>query len=196
MGSLLQEFGPEIWVADGPVVSFYGFPYRTRMAVIRLSGGGLFVWSPVVLSSALRREIDALGPVRHLVSPNNRLHHLYLGEWKAAYPEACLYASPGLQRKRRDLAFDAELDDAPEQEWAADIDQVVIRGSFALTEAVFFHRRSRTALFADLIQNFPRDWFTGWRGLVARLDGIVAPNPGAPREWRASFLDRRAAGRA
>jgi len=173
-------------------VSFYGFPYPTRMAVIRLSDGGLFVWSPVALAPALEREIDALGPVRHLVSPN-RLHHLFLGEWKAAYPQARLYASPGLRRKRRDLAFDAELGDRPEPEWTADIDQVVMRGSFALTEVVFFHHASRSVLFADLVQNFPRDWFKGWRGLVARLDGIVAPNPGAPREWRASFLDRRAA---
>jgi Domain of unknown function (DUF4336) len=190
--SALQEFGPEIWVADGPVVSFYGFPYPTRMAVIRLSAGELFVWSPVAPSAALRRDIDALGPVRHLVSPN-RLHHLYLGAWQAAYPQARLYASPGLRRKRRDLAFEAELGELPPAEWAADIDQVVMRGSFAMTEVVFFHRASGTALFADLIENFPRDWFKGWRGFASRLDGIVAPDPGAPREWRASFLDRRAA---
>jgi hypothetical protein len=38
----LQPFGPEIWVADGPVASFHGFPYSTRMAVIRLSDGSLF----------------------------------------------------------------------------------------------------------------------------------------------------------
>ncbi len=69
----------------------------------------------------------------------------------------------------------------------------MVRGSFALTEVVFFHRASRTVLFADLIQNFPRDWFTGWRGFVCRLGGIVAPNPGTPRDWRTSFLDRRAA---
>jgi hypothetical protein len=37
------------------------------------------------------------------------------------------------------------------------------------------------------------DWFSGWRGIVARLDGICAPNPGAPREWRASFVNRQAA---
>ena len=66
-------------------------------------------------------------------------------------------------------------------------------GSFALTEVVFFHRGSPTALFADLIQNFPRDWFKGWRGFLARHGGIVAPNPGAPSDWRASFLNRRAA---
>ena len=70
-------------------------------------------------------SIDALGPVRYLVSPN-ALHHLFLAEWKAAYPAARLYASPRLRRKRKDLAFEATLAEAPEPEWAADIDQVVV----------------------------------------------------------------------
>lgn len=192
MSGPLLQFGPEIWIADGPVTSFHGFPYPTRMAVIRLSNGSLFVWSPVALSDSLRASINALGQVRHLVSPN-ALHHLFLGEWKSAYPAAHLYASPRLRRKREDLSFDAELSDAPEPEWAVDIDQVVLRGSFALTEVVFFHRGARTALFADLIQNFPRDWFKGWRGLLARHGGIVAPNPGTPSDWRLSFFNRRAA---
>jgi hypothetical protein len=191
-GAHLHEFGPGIWVSEGPVVPCYGFPYPTRMALVRLSDGGLFVWSPIALSVTLEREIDALGPVRHLVSPNS-IHHRFLGEWKSAYPHARLYASPGLRKKRRDLTFDVDLGDSPQPEWAADIDQVLMLGSFAMTEVVFFHRSSRTAIFADLIENFPRDWFKGWRGLVARLDGIVAPNPGAPREWRASFVNRRAA---
>ena len=192
MSEKLSQFGPEIWIADGPVTSFHSFPYSTRMAVIRLSDGSLFVWSPIALSDPLRAAIDVLGPVRHLVSPN-ALHHLFLGEWKSAYPAARLYASPRLRGKRRDLGFDAELGDAPEPEWAADIDQLVFHGSFALSEIVFFHRTSHSVLFADLIQNFPYDWFKGWRGVVARRGGIVAPNPGTPRDWRASFLDRRAA---
>ncbi len=191
MSKVLREFAPAIWMSDGPVVSFFGFRYPTRMALIKLSDGRLFVWSPVALSAALKRDIDALGPVHFLVSPN-RLHHLFLADWKSAYPQARLYASPGLRGKRKDLAFDAELGETPEPEWAADIDQVPIPGS-PLTEVEFFHRASRTAIFADLIQNFPRDWFKGWRGVVARLDGICAPNPGAPREWRAMFLNRRAA---
>ena len=188
----LQPFGPVIWIANRPVVSFYGFPYSTRMAVIRLSDGSLFVWSPVALSAALRAAVDALGPVRHLVSPN-ALHHLFLAEWTSAYPDARLYASPRLRRKCQDLSFNAELGDVPEPAWAGDIDQVVLHGSFALTEIVFFHRHSRTALFADLIQNFPPDWFKGWRGVVARLGGIVAPHPSAPSDWRSSFVNREAA---
>jgi hypothetical protein len=142
------------------------------MAIARLSNGDLFVWSPIALTEALRQEIDAVGPVRHLVSPN-QLHHLWLNDWKAAYPGARIYASPGLSNKRRNIAFDAELGDTPEPGWASELDQVLVRGSLAMTEVVFFHRVSPTALFADLIQNFPPGWFKGWRGAVARLDGIV-----------------------
>ena len=191
-GTRLRAFGPEIWIADGPTVSFFTFPYPTRMALIRLSTGGLFVWSPVALTAELKAEVEALGEPRFLVSPN-MLHHLFLGEWKQTYSQAKLIASPGLGRRRKDVAFDAELGDTPDPGWAADIDQVLVNGSVVMTEAVFFHRASRTAIFADLIENLPRDFTTGWRGVVARLDGIVEPNPGAPREWRASFLDRKAA---
>jgi hypothetical protein len=195
MAAPLQEFGPDIWVGEGPVVPFLGFAYPTRMAIVRLSDGGLFAWSPIAFSAELKQAVDDLGPVRFLISPN-KLHHLFLGAWKQAYPQAGLYASPGLRDKRKDLAFDADLGDAPDPAWAGDIDQVVVHGSRFLTEVVFFHRASRTAIFTDLIENFPPDWFTGWRGVIARLDGIVAPHPGAPRELRASSLFRRRQARA
>ena len=40
-GRGLRQFGPAIWIADGPPVSFLGFPYPTRMAVMKLIEGGL-----------------------------------------------------------------------------------------------------------------------------------------------------------
>lgn len=67
--SLLAPFGPEIWLADGPQTEVIGFRYPTRMAVIRLAGGGLLIWSPVALSAPLRNELKALGEVRYLVAP-------------------------------------------------------------------------------------------------------------------------------
>ena len=94
----LTEFGPGIWVGEGPVVQFFRFPYPTRMVVMRLADGGLFVWSPIALKPELKAAVDGLGPVRFLVSPN-LLHHLFLGEWKTAYPHARLYASPGLAQE-------------------------------------------------------------------------------------------------
>jgi hypothetical protein len=136
--------------------------------------------------------IHNLGRVRHPVSPN-ALHHRFPGDWKSAYPEARLCAPPGLQRKRKDLAFDVEPGDAPEGIWRADIDQAVVPGSFMLTEIMFFHCGSQTALFADLIQNFRPDWFKGWHGLLARSGVVVTQNPGAPSDWRSTFINRRAA---
>jgi hypothetical protein len=188
----LSPFGDELWVADGPVRSFYGFAYPTRMAVIRLDDGELFLWSPVRLDEGLRGEVDALGRVAHLVEPN-ALHHLFLPNWVEAYPNARAYAPPGLAKKRRDIAFDAQLGDAPQPAWAGQIEQIPLEGSVTLTEILFFHHKSRTALICDSIQSFPRGWFKGWRGLLARLDGIVQPGAGAPREWRLSFVNRAAA---
>jgi hypothetical protein len=188
----VTPFGDDIWVADGPEVAVAGFRYPTRMAVIRLSGGGLFVWSPIRLSDSLRAEVDALGPVRHIVAPNS-LHHLFLQEWKAAYPSAKVYAPPGLRRKRKDIAFDADLDDEPSADWAGEIDQVMMAGNFITIEVVFFHAKSGTVLFTDLLQQIPARLLSGWRAVVAKLDLMVGSEPQVPRKFRLAFTDRRAA---
>jgi hypothetical protein len=189
---MLRPFGEEIWLADGPTTAVAGFRYPTRMAVVRLSDGALFVWSPTSLSDDLRKEIDALGEVRYLIAPNS-LHHLFLGEWRHAYPAARLFAAPGLRQRREDLDFHADLEDAPASEWSEEIDQVLMRGNLITTEVVFFHYRSGTAIFTDLIQHFSPTWFTGWRAVVARLDLMTAAEPRTPRKFRNTFVDRRAA---
>jgi hypothetical protein len=189
---MLQPFGEEIWLADGPTAAVAGFGYPTRMAVIRLSGGALFIWSPIPLSQGLRAAVDALGAVRYVIAPNS-LHHLFLGEWRRAYPGARLYAPPGLRKRRKDIDFDGDLDDAPAPEWSEDIDQVLVRGNLITTEVVFFHRKSRTVIFTDLIQHFGPTSFTGWRAVVARLDLMAAPEPETPRKFRTAFVNRRAA---
>jgi hypothetical protein len=193
--SRLQYFGPGLWTAEGPVVSFSGFPYPTRMAVIRLSGERLFIWSPIAPEPDLLREVESLGKVAFLISPN-KIHHLSLSDWSRAFPDAQLWASPGLPKKRPDLAFTGTLSDQPEAAWAGEIDQVHVTGSFMMSEIVFFHPESRTALFCDLIENFPQGWFKGWRAWVARLGGIVQPNIGAPGDWRITFLRRAPARQA
>jgi hypothetical protein len=189
---MLKPFGEEIWLADGPAVFVAGFGYPTRMAVIRLSGGGLFIWSPVTLTDELQAAVEALGEVRFLVAPNS-LHHLFLSQWRDAYPYARLFAPPGLRERRKDLDFDTDLGDAPYPDWASDIDQVVVPGNLITTEVVFFHRASRTAIFTDLIQHFAPAEFKGWRGLVARLDLMAAPQPEVPHKFRFTFVGRHAA---
>lgn len=192
---MLQEFGKEIWIAAGPKVTVLGFDYSTRMAVLRMADGGLFIWSPTPFSPAMRYLLDTLGPVRHIVAPNS-LHHLFLADWVTAYPDALLHGTVRLQRKRRDLQFDARLTDTPAPDWAEEVDQVLVGGNLLTSEAVFFHRPSATVLFTDLLQQLPSDWYKGWRAKVARLDLMVSPEPTVPRKFRAACINRRAARKA
>lgn len=189
---MLEAFGPSLYVADGPAVSFYGFRYPTRMAVVRLGDGSAWVWSPVALTEKLGRGVENIGPVRHIVSPN-KLHHLFLKDWLKRWPNARLYSPPGLARKEPKIRFHAILGDEADPAWAADIDQAVFRGSFAMEEVVFFHRASSTAIVGDLVQRFPEEEISGWSGFLMRLDGLVGKRGSTPREWRASFLRRRPA---
>lgn len=189
---MLVPFAPEIWIADGSTVATAGFRYRTRMIVIRLPDQALWVWSPIPPCDGLRAEINALGPVRFVVAPNS-LHHLFISDWLAAWPEAKGYAAPGLPAKRPDVGFARELDDAPVPEWGGAVEHVVVRGNLIATEVVFFHRLSGTVLFTDLLQNFPAGWFRGWRAVVAWLDLMTETEPCVPRKFRMSFVNRSAA---
>jgi Domain of unknown function (DUF4336) len=189
----LIEFGPEIWIAQGPIVTAAaGFRYPTRMAVIRLANGGLAIWSPIALTDTLQARLSALGKVCYLFPPNS-LHHVFLDAWQKAYPGARTYAPPGLREKRKDIRFDGDFDEAMVAAWTEDIDLAIMRGNLITTEIVFFHRRSGTILFADLIQQFRPGWFTGWRAVVARLDFMTGAEPSVPRKFRLAFTDRSAA---
>jgi hypothetical protein len=174
------------------VTAAAGFHYPTRMAVIRLAGGELVIWSPIALSEPLRAEVEALGSVRYLVPPN-ALHHTFLADWQQAYPEAMVFAPPGLREKRADIRLDADFGDAPIAAWSGEIDHAIMWGNRITSEVVLFHRESRTAIFTDLLQQFPRGWFAGWRALVARLDLMEGSEPAVPRKFRVAFRDRKAA---
>ncbi|MGA0601408.1 hypothetical protein ACO2Q3_11960 [Caulobacter sp. KR2-114] len=192
MAGPLREFAPDLWLADGPVVSaIAGFRYPTRMAVMRLGDGGLALWSPVAMDADLRAAVEALGPVRWLIAPN-ALHDSFIGEVMAAWPDAQALAPPGLQARRPELAFAGALADAPPAAWAGALERVIVPNSIA-SEAVFFHRPSGAVIFTDLLQHFRPGWFTGWRALVARLDLMTGPEPAVPRKFRAAVRDRQAA---
>ncbi len=195
---MLEQVHDALWLAEGEIVSFFGFPYPTRSVIARLASGDLWVWSPVKLTADLRNEVDGLGSVRHLVSPN-KLHHLYLQEWKAAYPEAQLWGPQTTIKKRPDIKFREALVDSPPAEWLADLDQAWFRGSLAMDEIVFLHRPSATAIIADLIQTFSDHFLRehwGWWRFLARLDGLTREKACAPLEWRLSFINRAPARRA
>ena len=190
----LKPVAPEIWVVDGGSIRFYGMPFPTRMTVIRLASGELFIHSPVALAGDLRAEVSALGPVRYLVAPN-WIHYAWVRDWQQAFPESLSWASPGVRARALgrgvDIAFDAELGDEAPPEWAGQIDQVVADSGWH-REVVFFHRASRTLVLTDLIENLEPQHLPWWFRLLARAGGVLAPEGGMPRDMALSFRRRRA----
>lgn len=199
----LKPVGEDIWVVDGPLVRMAypggSMPFPTRMVVVRLGSGELFLWSPTEPAEGLRSEIDALGPVRHLVSPN-RIHYAHIAAWKRAYPEAEAWASPGVRERaasqRMDVSFDADLGDRAESAWCEDLDQLIFRGGRFMEEVVFFHRKTRTLILADLIENFEPDKVGGFYRWLIRLAGAADPDGKAPIDLRLTFLGRKKRARA
>ena len=149
-----------------------------RMTAVRLQDGGLWLHSPVRFSPEAREAVDALGPVRFLVAPN-LMHHVSLGDWAEAYPDAKVAAPAGLRRKRSDLRIDVALGDTAEAAWAPVLEQVRVQGMPKLDELLFFHRPSRTLFVTDLAFNIHQteSWFTrvylklngAWRKLSPTL---------------------------
>src|SRR4051812_7740740 len=107
----LTSLAADLWVATRPLPLIVG-DIGTRMTVVRLRDGSLFLHSPVRLDAETRAALDALGPVRAVIAPS-LVHHFFVGDYQAAYPQATLYAAPGLEKKRTDVPFGAALDDEP-----------------------------------------------------------------------------------
>jgi hypothetical protein len=146
--SMLQAVDQDLWTVTSPLVML-GLDIGTRMTVVRLSDGSLWLHSPIKPTPELRAEIDALGPVSCIVAPN-RFHHLFAGDWKDAYPKASLFVAPGLETKRNDLNMEAVLVHQPRHEWADVLDQTVVDGLSLMGEVVFFHKPTRTLIVTDL----------------------------------------------
>jgi hypothetical protein len=177
----MRQFAEECFVEESSV-RFYGVRIQTRMAAVRLSGARLFLYSPVPMTPRLRRDIEDLGEVAFIVSPN-KIHNLTLADYRAAYPEAKLFLPPGLPERRPDLAFDAVLSPEPVRDWSPDLEHVLTGGNVFFSEALFFHRASSTLLVGDFVERIGPGIASGFARALARLFGIRS-HPMASPEFR------------
>jgi hypothetical protein len=169
-----------------------GLHLGSRMTVARLPDGGLLLHSPVPLTDDLRREIDALGPVRQIVCPN-LFHHTYAGEAQRAYPAALLLAPPGMEKKRPDLKIGESFSEAGHPGWGGALLPVSVDGCM-LKETVLFHPATRTLIGADLVENFETVDHLPTR-LYLKASGIYG-RVGWSRLMRFVYRDRAAARRS
>ena len=109
-----KPVAPNIGIIDGPFeyLTVAGvrlpLPFTTRMTVVRLTNGDLFLHSPIKFDNRLANELQGLGTPRHLVSPN-QFHYAHIGEWAEAFPAAIAWASPRVRERARARHVDIEF---------------------------------------------------------------------------------------
>ena len=181
--NVYKPVAPNIGIVDGPFeyLTVGGvklpLPFTTRMTVVRLTNGNLFLHSPIKFDDRLANELQGLGTPRHLVSPN-QFHYAHIGEWAKAFPEAIAWASPRVRERARarriDVDFTRDLDTSAPEEWRREIDQTLFPGGY-FKEFIFFHRPSKTLILTDTIINIELDKVTEpWR-TATKLTGMYHP---------------------
>ena len=174
----MYELAPDLFVEDS-WVRFYGVHLSTRMAVVRLSGDRLFVYSPTFLTPDLKHDLEELGQISYVISPN-KIHNQTLVRFLAAFPAAVFCAPPGLALRRPDLRCEDRLTDRPDPEWSDELDQALTQGNVFFSEALFLHRASRTLMVGDLVENLDRHTVASFALVLGRIFGVrkgPAPSP-------------------
>lgn len=174
--SKLVKVAEGIYCAESEMKMGGGVRMNTRMTVVRLANGELFVHSPIRMDEAIAKEVQALGEVGHIVSPN-RFHHLFFGPCAEKFSKARTHGPPGLAEKVPALRVDEVLSDTAPQAWTEEIEQLVVQGAAKMSEVVFYHRPTKTLIVSDLFFNIvnPANFatkvlltFTGARGKLAK----------------------------
>jgi len=167
---------PGVYTADRP---FYWntIDVSCRMTVIKMNNGGLFVHSPVALDASLKAAVDALGVVRHIVSPNYE-HVKFAQQWAQAYPEAYMWACPGLAEREPQVKFTHEIPTGirpssfpgysdqtmPDAMWDTqeiqplhfDCEINPFTGRPFFNEVIFYHVPTRSLIMTDTYWNYPQ----------------------------------------
>lgn len=187
----LNEFARDVWTVQGPDVRDMGVMFTTRMTIVRLSDGTLWVDSPVPVQFETLKQITDLGSVRHLVAGTPR-HVWRLEGWHKLFPGAQLWsARPSLFTVGKAVPpLTNVLDDFPPQGWETDLDQLAFKGSPLIEEILFFHKKSRTVILDDLIQIHPMAKARPFQNLLLKLEGVAFPHGGVGLDIKLTFTHR------
>jgi hypothetical protein len=169
-----------------------GIPFPTRMIIVKLADGALWVNSPVSVTPDMLDRIKALGPVKYLIAPT-KLHVWRLEDWHALFPGAELWMPPQIPNEFKGLPIAGILGNVPPHGWAEELDQLVFKGNCFIQEVYFFHKKSRTVIFGDFIQNHPMVKGRPLLNNLFKLAGVSYPHGGVGYDIRITFTNRNLA---
>lgn len=179
---VIRDITPNVVTLSVPFLRHGTIKFGGRATLVRLTSGSVAVFSPVALTPDVQAKIAALvaaGPnpsldpaasISHIIAPDIE-HHIFLSEWKAAFPAAKLIGPAGLPEKRTKQApSDPKISDDPfavvfptgDAKRSVTVDPA-FDADFAYEfvdahpnlELVFFYRPDRVLIQADLAFNMP-----------------------------------------
>ncbi len=188
--SLVSIVPDALWHAQRPL-KFGPLSLTTRMTVVRLRDGSLWVHSPILPTSDIVDQLRRIGQVRYVVAPN-KSHHLFFLDFVNAFPAADGYIAQGLALKRPDLArFPCVPRPAP---WESELESFFIEGLPILNETAWFHGDTGTLILTDLLFCFSST-NRGLTALISKLLGVHG-RLGMSRTMKLATKDKQALARA
>ena len=172
--TIVQEVVKDtVWTLD-QLQGIVNVNVPVRSTIIKLSGGGLFVYNPVAPTKECLKIVRGLeeqhGQVQHIVLGTVGLEHKALaGPFSQYFQNANIWIQPGqwsfpINLPSQLLGFpigsrtirEIPLDDASDNPWASDFEFRVLgplrfKSVGAFSETAFFHRDTKTLLVTDII---------------------------------------------
>ncbi|KAI9832165.1 MAG: hypothetical protein M1819_004516 [Sarea resinae] len=202
---VIRNVTPNIVTCSVPFLRFGKIKIGGRGTIVRLPNNTLAVFSPVALTPAVQAEIAKLGgQVRYLAATDIE-HHIFLSDWKAAFPTAKVLGPEGLPEKRAaqknehvdfDVVYKAEHchgnHPSVDAEFDAvfDIEYVPVHPN---KELVVNYRPDKTLIEADLMFNLPateqysKTGLDPNSGVFTKLFGAIQSAHG-PATWQKRML--------
>ena len=147
----MQKLSDSLWYHQG-FVYIGKMKGAVGMTVVQLASGEVLLHSPVAISDERKREIDAIGPVKYIVSAVNG-HNTYIEAATKLYPDATAYVSDGVPKKRPGLTNYTLLSSTDKYPWDEDLETIFLPGVPIFNERIFYHRASKSLIVSDFVQN-------------------------------------------
>ncbi|PFH50532.1 hypothetical protein AMATHDRAFT_75598 [Amanita thiersii Skay4041] len=154
--TVIREVVKDVWIFSRPFTRSGFVPIGGRSTAIRMKDGGVWVLASTPLNEETKARIDQMGPVRYIVGAD-AVHHLFLSEFKKAYPTAKLIAPQAAIDRVADksLKFDGAWGrDPPGTRYGFEDEHCYFPGFFN-KDVAFLHGESKVLIEADLLFNLP-----------------------------------------
>ena len=144
-----------------------GVMLPVRSTLVSFKSGRRLLISPLRFSEEQLNDLKKVAP--DAIAAPNCFHHLFAKKAAEALGIKTLYAAPGLNFKRPDVAWTEILDEAM---WPFhdELQLICVEGAPKVNECVFYHRESKTLIVTDLFFNF-KNLPGGLKTLIYRVFG-------------------------